>query len=176
MPDGLWVVYASEEECCSTNFPTSTTCYIEMEPAQPTKHPTISLEDEDGQEIIPIQFVAIGIPDDASIGEVKAEMLSALKRILLQLSERIEELKVKNVEEKIMRKTRNLSKQKETKKMMMLMMPLRTSNHPNHPRALEQNIEIYFDVSVVYNDDIQFGPIIIEAIRDSYDEIISQIQ
>jgi hypothetical protein len=145
-----------------------------MEPAQPTKHPTISLEDEDGQEIIPIQFVVNGIPDDASIGEVKAEMLSALKRILLQLSERIEELKVKNVEEKLMRKTRNLSKQKETKKKIM--MPLRTSNHPNHPRALEQNIEIYFDVSVVYNDDIQFGPIIIEAIRDSYDEIISQIQ
>ncbi len=170
MPDGLWDVSPSEEECCSANFPTSTRCYIELE-AQPSKHPTVSLTDEDGQEIIPIQFVVIGIPDDASIGEVKAEMLSALKRILLQLSEEIEELKVTNIEEKFMRKTRNLSKQKDAKKKMI--MPLRTSNHP---RALEQNIEAYFDVSVVYQAEVQFGPIIIKAIRDSYDEIISQIQ
>ena len=131
MPDGLWEVYGSEEECCTANFPTSSTCYIEMAPASPTKYPTISLEDEDGQEIVPIQFVANGISDNASRNEIKEEMVSILRRILLQLSKDIEELKVTNIQERAVssRRRRNLLKKH---------------------RSLEKNYEIIFDVFVVY--------------------------
>jgi len=45
----------------------------------------------------------------------------------------------------------------------------------NH-RSLEKNYEIVFDVFVVRNDEVNFAPIIIEALQSSYDEIISQIQ
>ncbi len=130
-----------------------------MAPASPTKYPTISLEDEDGQEIVPIQFVANGISDNASHNEIKEEMVSSLRRILLQFSEDIGELKVTNVQERAVssrrRRRRNLLK--------------------NH-RSLEKNYEIVFDVFVVRNDEVNFAPIIIEALQSSYEEMSSQIQ
>lgn len=176
MPDGLWTVYSTEEECCSTSFPSSTTCYIELE-TKPTKHPTISLEDDDGQDIVPIQFIVMGVPEDASINELKEGMLESLKGILLDLSQSIGELTVTNVEEKIMgRRSRrnNLEEAVERKSR-------HNSNRRNHSnrrprRGLEETVEVVFDVTVVHHEDIRFGPIIIEAIRNSYDEIISDIQ
>lgn len=123
----------------------------------PTKHPTIALEEGDNVEIVPIKFIVSGVPDDISINELKSEMLSVLKRILLRLAEGIDELKVTNVEEEVV-----LSRHLLWKLL--------------HSRALEQDVEAYFDVSVVRHDDILFAPIIIEGIRNSYDDVISQIQ
>lgn len=179
MPDGLWVVYSSEEECCSVNFPDSTTCYVELE-AVPTKHPTISLDDEDGQETIPIQFLVSGVPEDASLNEVKEEMLLALKRVLLRLTEEIAELTVINVEEKLMRRRKKSIRHlwKDTLLLQQQQQRITTPiNHPqHHHRALKQSVEVVFEVTVVSHDDIQFATSIIEAIRNSYDDVMSEIQ
>ena len=176
MPDGLWTVYSTEEECCSTSFPSSTTCYIELE-TKPTKHPTISLEDEDGQEIVPIQFIVMGVPEDASINELKEGMLESLKGILLDLSQSIGELTVTNVEEKIIGRR---SRRKSLEEAVERKSRHNNSNERNHSyrrrRGLEKTVEVVFDITVVHHEDIRFGPIIIEAIRNSYDEIVSDIQ
>ncbi len=123
----------------------------------PTKQPTIALEEGDDFVNVPIKFIVLGVPDDISINELKSEMLSVLKRILMRLAKGIDELKVTNVEEKVV-----LSRH-------LLWKLLRS-------RALEQDVEAYFDVTVRRHDDILFAPIIIEGIRDSYDDVISQIQ
>lgn len=43
-------------------------------------------------------------------------------------------------------------------------------------RELEPNVSLYFNVHVIRDDRKRFGPIIIQEIRDSYGEVMEQIQ
>ena len=51
-------------------------------------------------EIIPIKFDVGGLPNEIKMKELKVEMTTVLKRILLRLASRIPGLKISNVEEK----------------------------------------------------------------------------
>ena len=101
---------------------------------------------------MPIQFSVSGVSNyELSIQEITDEMESVLKRILLRLAERIDGLKVMKVESVV-------------------------SSSLDLRRLLEEEIILYFHVYVVRSDEKKFGPYIIQGIRDSYNEVISEIQ
>ena len=151
----MWKIYDSRRACCGNNFAYSETCDIQLESAdQPTKHPTIEADEDDLYEVVPIKFDVAGLPDGVSTRELKSEMKTVLKRIVVRLSDRIPGLKVTRVEESAVNGRR-------------LQGTL---------RALERDVSIYFRVFVLRDDDRRFGPLIISEMRDSYQEVLNQIQ
>ena len=121
------------------------------ETSSPSKYPTIALI-EDDEEIIPIQFSVSGITNSVSIDDINDEMEIALKRILLRVAENIDGLKIIKVE--------------------AIVSPLSKLR-----RVLEEEqLILYFHVYVVRSDEKNFGPYIIQGIRDSYEEVFAEVQ
>ena len=156
VPTGIWEIFSTRKACCNSNFPYSEYCDADPEGEAPTKHPTIAMPEDDLYEVIPIKFDINGLPNDISMRELKNEMKSVLKRILLRLTDAISGLKVTEVEERVV----------ATRRGRMLVNALR--------RLRDETI--YFNVYVVRDDDKKFGPLIIQEIRDSYNEVLEQIQ
>lgn len=187
VPPDLWIIYNTRKACCNTNFLYSNIC-DNTPPAEaaPTKYPTISAPLADDFEVIPIKFDLLRVPDDIRIRDLKDEMTIVLKRILIKLAERLPELKITQVEEKAVledRKDRNLGK------AMMNMIRgggggegggegrgKKGREKNNNGRGLLQDVTLYFNVFVVRVDGTRFGPMIIQELRDSYDDVIVQIQ
>ena len=155
MPLGLWEIYITKKACCNTNFAYSEFCDVRADSeGVPTKHPTILAPEDDDVEIVPIKFDVMGLPDSISMRDLKDEMTTVLKRILLRLADRIPGLRIMEIEEKVVL-NRNLLKAL---------------------RSLKRDVTLYFNVHVVRDDDKKFGPLIIAELRDSYDEVLDQIQ
>lgn len=157
VPLELWTIYNTREACCNINHPYSDVCKAKAEEGPPTKNPTISRPEEDMFEVVPIKFDVMGLPDNLSMRELKDEMTIVLKRILLRLADRIKGMKVSNVEEKVV-------VQRDLLRKLMRM------------RGLEKDVTLYYNVYVIRDDKKKFGPLIIQAIRDSYSEVIEQVQ
>jgi len=155
VPSGLWQIYNTNEACCNTNFPYSIVCNAGLEGQQlPTRHPTISFPLDDSYEVIPFKFDVLGLPDDVPVRDIKDEILTVLKQILLRVADRISDLRISNVEEKVVM-SRSLMKNR---------------------RSLEKDATFYFNAYVIRDEGKKFGPLIINEIRDSYDEVLEQIE
>ena len=188
VPDGYWTIFNTNEICCNKNFPYSTICNAAPATAAPTKYPTIAAPEEDDMEIIPIKFDVDGLPNEIKMKELKVEMTTVLKRILLRLASRIPGLKISNVEEKIVMQRYNqrylleLDSEEEddynddgSSDNWKWMYDSEKKKKQKH-RNLSQSVTLYFNVYVVRDEDKKFGPLIITAIRDSYSEVLEQIQ
>jgi hypothetical protein len=113
------------------------------------------LEDDD-EEIVSIQFIASDVPDNIPTDSIEKEMEIVLKRIILRLANKIDGMKVTKVE--AAKLSLNLRRQLVRQ------------------RSLASEVTRYFHVHVIRDDDKQFGPYIINEIRDSYDDVLTQIQ
>jgi len=169
IPPNVVNIYNTKEICCNFNYPYSDSCAgrssFSINAGQPTKHPTISRPEESEYEVIPIKFDVLGLPNGIRVREVKDEMTTVLKRVLLRLSDdnegSMEELIISNVEEKVM--------------------PVNINDNTvggNSSSALRSatSVTLYYNVYLVRNDNYKFGPIIINEIRNRYNEILDQIQ
>lgn len=156
VPQDLWSIFSSREACCNKNFPYSDVCLLKTA-SPPTKYPTIEAPDDDNFEIIPIRFDISGLPEQISMRELKDEMKSVLKRMLLRLSEKIEGLQITQIEE------------------VVVLQRERSLRRADARRYLRSE-SVYFNVYVVRDDDRKFGPIVIQYIRDNYDEVIEEIK
>ena len=87
--------------------------------------------------------------------KLKDEMKTVLKRILLRLAKSIPELKISAVEEKLV---------------------ANQSSEEALSASQKDVVSLYFNVYAVRDDDREFGPLIVTEIRDSYDEVLDQIQ
>jgi hypothetical protein len=143
-----WEIYSTREACCNANYPYSNICNGPLAPEPPSKHPTINAPEETDYEIVSLRFDVTGIPDVVSMMELKEEMETVLTRILLRLADRVEGLSVTNVEQTV-------PKLEEAK--------------------IRGQATVYFNVETVRNEGSKFGPLIIQAVRDSYDELLEQI-
>ncbi|KAL7542893.1 hypothetical protein ACHAXR_012194 [Thalassiosira sp. AJA248-18] len=153
VPMDTWEVYNTRQACCAVNFLYSSICDYKVGTESPTKLPTISVV-ENEFEIVPIRFEMRGLPDDVRMRDLKDEMKTVLKRILIRLADQIPDLRITSVEEKVVL-SRGLM---------------------NALRALEKDVTLYFNVYVSRVDGKMFGPIIIQELKKSYDEVIQQIQ
>lgn len=141
-----------------------------METLSPTKHPTIARPEDDIYEVIPLLFKVGNLPDDINLKEMHSEMTMVLKRILLRLSDRIEGLKIKDIEQKTVVSSRGRDRRGLVNGAGGGSRLLRDS------RSLEQDASLYYNVYVVRDDKKKFGPIIIQELRDSFNEVLEQIQ
>lgn len=159
--------------CCDVHHPYSTSCNPpEVPDTPPTKQPTLDAPDvlnnsppskqttptvfyDSEYEMVPIKFSVSGMPDVVNMRELKAEMLLVLKRVLTDLMEKVQDLKITNVEENL----------------LLTMMPQNRRN-----AAQNGDYDVYYDVTVVRQPNKKFGPIIIAGLRDSYDVIIQEIE
>ena len=190
VPLELWDIYNTKLACCNFNFPYSNVCKSNINDefsSEPTKHPTIAAPEEDDYEVIPIKFDVMGLPDGISMRELKDEMTVVLKRILLRLADKIDGLRVTQIEEKVVmnrrrRDERDLQQQtlndnnRAVRGMEMMEYP-QQQREVLDERELSQTVTLYFNVYVVRDDEgTKFGPLIIEEIRNSYNEVLDQIQ
>ena len=167
IPPNVVNIYNTKEICCNFNYPYSDSCagrssFSMINAGQPTKHPTISRPEESDYEVIPIKFDVLGLPNGIRVREVKDEMTTVLKRVLLRLSDdnegSMEELIISNVEEKVMPVSIN------------------DNNAASSSLRSATSLTLYYNVYLVRNDEYKFGPIIINEIRNRYNEILDQIQ
>ena len=119
--------------------------------AAPSKYPSVVVE-EDEFEIIPLRFDVIGLPPDAALGDFKKELETAMSKIILDLGKDIQGLKVTKVEEKVGGLSAALS---------------------NNNNNLVDSV--YYTVEVVKDPSKRFAPLIIQGLRDSYDQILQMI-
>jgi hypothetical protein len=147
VPPGLWEIFNSEEICCKVGFPYSESCHVEKGSAAPTKYPSI-VPPDDEYEIVPIRFDVMGLPGNVAIGELEQELKTVMTRIILRLAQSIEGLSITKVEEKAGGVTDNS----------------------------EGGKSAYFNIYARRDEKKKFAPLIVQAIRDSYDEVLEQIQ
>ena len=176
----MWEIFNTRSACCNSKFPYSDICDVSAgEEGPPTKHPTIQSPEDDVYEVVPIKFDVMGLPDDISMRELKDEMTVVLKRILLRLAEKIEGLKVTEVEERVVLQ-RNLLKKmvRDNHNDSLLKNEDREVIGQQHhtQRELKQDVTLYFNVYVLREEDRKFGPLIIQYIQSNYGEVLEQVQ
>lgn len=99
-------------------------------------------------EVIPIKIDITGLPDDVQMEFLKDEVQSILQRVLLRLADIIPGLTIVRVE----------------------------SNKPEQTiRALAKSVTLYYNVNVLKDERKEFGPIIINELREVYDNMLGQI-
>ena len=138
VPPGLWVIYSTEKICCNSNYPYSEKCVRGTD--APTKQPVASPEFDDMFQVVPIKFSVSGLPEVVDHRELKDEMQTILRGILIDLSTRMSSLKLKNIEE-------NLLGSKQT---------------GEEGRKSKDTVDVYYEVTVVREKGKDFGPIIIQ--------------
>jgi len=154
VPPDTWQIYNHEKACCNINFPFSKVCGRSTIPTTdpPTKYPTVQAPEEDNFEIVPLKFDLGNLPQDISIRGLRDEMKTVLQRILVRLAGDVPELKISSIEEKILPQQRR-------------------------GRILRgRKISIFYNVYVVRQDGVKFGPLIISEIRSRYDEVKDQLR
>ena len=119
--------------------------------AAPSKYPSVVVK-EDVFEVVPLRFDIIGLPPDAALGDFKKQLETAMSKIILDLAKDIQGLKVTKVEEKVGGLSAALS------------------NNSNNSVD-----SVYYTVEVVKDPKKRFAPLIIQGLRDSYDEILQMI-
>ena len=154
----MWNVFPQERACCLANFPYSTRCGKKSpaSTAPPTKYPTLEAPPEDDFENIPMRFIVFDLPDNVKIQKLKKEIIGVLTRILDRLTEVVPGLKVLDIEEKVVADRALLERPP--------------------PRALASDVTLYYNVYVERNETVRFGPLVIEAMRNSYGEVLAEIR
>ncbi|KAL7550213.1 hypothetical protein ACHAWF_013445 [Thalassiosira exigua] len=148
VPAGIWDIYPTEQICCQSN-----PNHLYTDKCQPvTASPTEAPEHDDEFQVVPLKFSIGGLPTTVDVIDMKDEMILILKRILINLSERMSSLKIKFVEEDLV------------------------SSGEASDAEVEGKRVVYYDITVVRQEGKDFGPIIIQWIKDSYFEIVERIQ
>jgi len=90
----------------------------------------------------------MGLPGNVALGELTQELKTVMTLIILRLAESIQGLKITKVEERAGGITDNS----------------------------EGGKNVYYNVHAVRDENKKFAPLLIQAIRDSHDEMVKQIQ
>ncbi len=174
VPQGVWDIYHSKQACCDgLGYANPNVCNPDPTTGNPTKHPTISRPEDDDLEVVPIRFDITGLPDNVNMGELREEMEKVLKRILLRLADRIDGLKVSDVQLRNVNRERDLLADEDDSEENTV----QPSTSLRHQRDLLRDVSLMYDVSVVRDPNgRRFGPLIITYMRNNYGEILEQIQ
>jgi len=156
---GIWEIYSSKEVCCNVEHPYSTSCNTSSQSDSTiSQQQQQATEDDDIYEVIPIKFTLNNLPSDVDIRKLKEEMTTILKRILVDLQDRVQDLKVSNVQEN-------------------LVLNVNSGDQQGSVSSGTVSRDVYFDVAVVKSQQQErWGPVIIAGIKDSYDIILDRIR
>ena len=155
IPAGVWTIYPGETVCCEVNRPyTIEVC--DRSTSDPTKAPVAAPKFDDLYEVIPIKFNLYGISEEVDARDLKDEMLAIVKNVLIDLSQRQSSLRIKTIEENLL--------------------PPVSKEDASTP-AENNALGVYFDVTIIRSQEVKdFGPIIIQWIKESYEDIVAEIK
>ena len=151
----MWDLYNTQAACCGVNFIHSRMCLPVMTGSEmPSKHPTITATIE-VFELIPLKFVFQDMQDNyVSIGDLKAEMITVLKRMTTRFRESVPGLRISNIEETLILAKNSLKGTEEG-----------------------DDVDWRFHVKVLRDaDGKKFAPLVVQAVKDSCSEITEQLQ
>jgi hypothetical protein len=177
VPVGV-IIHATLRECCDVHHYGSTACdvntagTVEDDTAAAvvvdgTSSAAGGVDDDgnnstndDGYETITIKFTVGNLDKGIGMGnmiELKSEMAFVLRRVLSDLSDYVEDLKVTSIEE-----SPNL---------------LTTGGGEGGGDAVSTTtvVSVYYDITVLVYPNVDFGSIIIAGLRDMYPEILDWI-
>ena len=166
MPAGVWNIYASVSDCCTVNFPFSEVCNVVKGTESPTKHPTIAAVEETPFETVPLLFKVEGLPDDVNMRALKDEMKLVLTAILSMISDSVPDMKLSSIDERDAR--RRLGESLATVEI--------SSGNTGGGRELLRNVDMYYDVNIIRVEGTQFGPIIIQALKEAMSDVQNRIE
>mmetsp|Transcript_189 Transcript_189/g.481 ORF Transcript_189/g.481 Transcript_189/m.481 type:complete len:659 (-) Transcript_189:99-2075(-) len=151
LPQGLLEIFQTRNACCFVNFPYSNTCPEETNP--PTAKPAPK-NDNPFQEI-PLKLGLTDIPNDFDSRALKDELLLILKKVVVELAERMDDLRITKIEEDFSRNTGVVAEAEDDR---------------------DATLDIFFKITVVRVEGFDFPSILITWIRDSYDDIVVMIR
>jgi len=185
----MWLVYNTRQSCCDTNYPDDANCNPDAIPAVAAPPPAavttetppdatadaveiIVDEEEEGNdekeklyEIVPIKLDIGELPNDFIMRDLKEEAKELLTRIMGFVSERIEGLNLSNIEED----GDDVGSRRSLRRVLLQKQDVSLLRHSN--RMLERDVSLYYVINVANDDDKAFGPMIINEIRTSVQEI-----
>jgi len=152
IPEGIYTVDWTREECCERHHPGSTYCIASD--VDVLSNIDELLVDFDS---IPVKFSISNLPDNlmstiVDINKLKQTVRNVLKDVVLELSQSVEDLGVNSVQE--------------------------STRYFEHEGGKNQlgGIDIYYDVKVIPVLGQDFTPIIIQEMFDSFQNIEEEIQ
>ncbi|KAL7465726.1 hypothetical protein ACHAXS_006046, partial [Conticribra weissflogii] len=189
VPHGIWDIFHTREDCCRINYPYSSVCnpYTENEievTDPPTPYPTLSTPEVSDEEKFFIELRGSGLPFTVSISELREDMHRAIKRTLLLLAERYPNLKILSVElrnGRIVSSVSDSTNQNENTPERSIRRQVKmgyqvTGDPSSQERVLQRNpFDIVFDVTVLRREGLEWGPIIVEYIKDNGEKIVNDI-
>jgi len=138
----------------------------------PTKVPT-SRPTNQPEEVIPVEFLDIELPIVVSLAEFSNKMLQVVKNMISDLDERYNSLKVLEVELRNRRRTSGVKSLKY--------MSADSGNEDGtdgtgmlHRSLQREPFDLIYDITILKEPGVEFGPIIHEAIREGAEEFIMQ--
>ncbi|KAL7513774.1 hypothetical protein ACHAXN_013223 [Cyclotella atomus] len=187
VPAGMWNVYGSQKDCCAVNFPFSEVCYVEAGTSAPTKYPTLAVPQESAFETVPMLFSVQGLPDDLNVRELKDEMKQVLLAILQKIAGSISDMRLSSIEEREVRKNKDRNRDRrlggggggggdDSEEKANQEEEKAVDNNYNHDRFLLRNVDFYYDINLIRVPDKQFGPIIIQEMKDTMPDIQNLIE
>lgn len=199
----MWKVYASNKDCCAVNFPFSEVCHVEKGTPSPTKYPTLAVPEESNFETIPFQFSVRGLPDDVNMRALKEEMKELLTAILTMIATDVPDMKITSIDEREARRRNmmmmnglrglgetsignvgaDVEKNENSYYARQVDMSITSSSSHNqittsnnYSRQLLKNVEFYYDINIIRVEGKQFGPLIIQYMKDSISDIQNKVQ
>lgn len=106
-------------------------------------------------DAVPIQFVVSGLPDVFPINVVNDEMMTVLRRVLSRVADQIPGMRIASLE----RVTGN-----------------RKLGGVVAGRALAREVAFNYNVNVISEENKQWGELIIQELRDTYEEVLEDIR
>jgi hypothetical protein len=155
IPDGIYTLDWTREECCKRHHPDSKYCNAEAAEGGGSGGDPDDFVDLSLFEVIPVKFSISNLPDDDTIDitNLKEKVRNVLKDVVLGLTRRVTtDLEVSSVQET----TRFFGDE--------------------GGENLLGGIDVYYDVKVIRVPDQEFAPLIIQEVIDSYENILEDIQ
>jgi len=118
-------------------------------------------------EVIPVKFVVGGLPEDVDEWALRDDMMLALRRVLTDIAARVSDLKITGVVES---DPFNAAENGRVK--------LTGGADGDGPRNGKRKERFYYDVTVLRhpNKNRKFAPLIMAELRNSYEEMLDDIQ
>ena len=163
VPQDIYTIFKTKVICCQVST-YSKSCNPDPTEDLPVAEEPVSTTLEE-YETIPLKLSLLNLPSEIDIRSLKEEIFIIVKRLLVDLAEKMSSLRITNFEENI------LGGRKNSRQLLL------SQHKQNKLRKLTQNLDIYYVVTVLTDPNVEsFKPFVVKWMQDSYDLILEKIR
>ena len=163
VPQEVYTIFTTKAICCQVSTYSKSCNSDPTENLPVASEPVSSTRPE--YETIPLKLSLLNLPSVIDIRSLKEEIFIIVKRLLIDLAEKMSSLRITNFEENI------LGGRKNSRLLL-------SQHQKNKLRKLTtQNLDIYYVVTVLTDPNVEsFKPFVVKWMQDSYDLILEKIR